>query len=79
MITIIDNNQRIFRLSVDTMHGIDIFCNMKDIPKVIQNLKNDGHGNFKVYEFWNRKFKLISKKKLNDYLEANNIIYNEKT
>lgn len=72
MITTINNNQRKFLVQSQGWTSTDIFCNLQDIPKVIK----EGfapHEEFKIYEFWNRKLKVCSKKHINEMFEANQI------
>jgi hypothetical protein len=71
----IDNNQRKFLVQSQGFGSSkDIFCNLADIPNVLKTAfeKNE---EFKIYEFWNRKLKLCSKKHLNDMFEANQITF----
>lgn len=73
MKTTIDNNQRIFLIrSQGFGTQKDIFCNIKDIPKVLKNNfnKND---EFKIYHYWNRTLKPCSKKYINEMFYANQI------
>lgn len=73
MTTTIDNNQRKFLVQSQGLGtNKDIFCNLADIPNVIKTAfeKNE---EFKIYEFWNRKLKLCSKKYLNEMFSANQI------
>lgn len=73
MITTIDNNQRKFLVQSQGLGNTkDIFCNLADIPNVIKTAfeKNE---EFKIYEFWNRKLKVCSKKHLNEMFSANQI------
>ena len=72
MITNIDNNQRKFLVQSLEFAGPDIFCNLKNIPNVlIQAFKPNEQ--YKIYEFWNRKLKVCSKKHLNEMFVANQI------
>lgn len=73
MKTTIDNNQRKFLVQSQGFENQkDIFCNLKDIPNVLKDHfgKNE---EFKVFEYWNRKLKRISKKALNVMFEANQV------
>mgnify|MGYP003554879513 FL=1 len=75
MITTIDNNQRKFLVQSQGLGNTkDIFCNLADIPNVIKTAfeKNEQS---KIYEFWNRKLKLCSKKHLNEMFVANQITF----
>lgn len=73
MKTTIDNNQRKFLVQSQGFgNSFDIFCNLKDIPNVLaqDETKNT---EIKIYEYWNRKLKVCSKKHLNEIFEANQI------
>jgi len=73
MTTVIDNNQRKFLVqSVGFGNTFDIFCNLKTIPEVLQEVATT-NSEYKIYEYWNRKLKLCSKKHLNEMFEANQI------
>ncbi len=75
MNTTIDNNQRKFLVQSQGFgNTVDIFCNLKDIPKVLKTafVPND---EFKVFEYWNRKLKRCSKKHLNEMFAANQITF----
>jgi hypothetical protein len=73
MKTTIDNNQRKFLVQSQGFGGQqDIFCNLKDIPNVIKE-EFEPNEEFKIYEFWNRKLKVCSKKHINSMFEANKI------
>lgn len=73
MKTTIDNNQRKFLVQSQGFgNQKDIFCNLKDIPNVL-NDHFEKHEEFKVFEYWNRKLKRISKKALNEMFEANQV------
>lgn len=72
MTTVIDNNQRKFLVQSTGWKTTDIFCNLKDIPNVL-NTAFEKNEDFKIYEFWNRKLKLCSKKHLNEMFKANQI------
>lgn len=72
MKTTIDNNQRKFLVQSQGFTTTDIFCNLADIPNVLKEAfqPND---DYKIYEYWNRKLKVCSKKHLNEMFESNNI------
>ena len=73
MITNIDNNQRKFLVQSLGLGGSkDIFCNLKDIPNVLIQAFEPNE-QYKIYEFWNRKLKVCSKKHLNEMFVANQI------
>ena len=73
MQTIIDNNQRKFLIQSQGLgNQKDIFCNLKDIPAIL-NTEFEKNEEFKIYEFWNRKLKLCSKKHINEMFKANQI------
>jgi len=72
MKTTIENNERVFIVHRNGFFTRDYFVNIKDIPTVItQELeKND---EYIILEYWNKKFKRVSKKNLNAMFTANNI------
>ncbi len=73
MTTVIDNNQRKFLVqSLGLGTTKDIFCNLADIPKVL-NEAFEPHEEYKVYEFWNRRLKVCGKNHLNEMFKANHI------
>jgi hypothetical protein len=73
MTTVIDNNQRKFLVQSQGFgNTFDIFCNLNTIPEVLKEVATS-NSEFKIYEFWNRKLKLCSKKHLNEMFEANQI------
>ncbi len=73
MKTTIDNNQRKFLVQSQGFgNTIDIFCNLADIPKVLKK-GFAPNTDVKIYEFWNRKLKVCSKRHLNEMFEANQI------
>lgn len=73
MKTTIDNNQRKFLIQSQGFgNQKDIFCNLKDIPKVLKDYFEPNE-EMKIFEYWNRKLKRCSKKHLNEMFEANQI------
>jgi len=73
MKTTIDNNQRKFLVQSQGFGGqTDIFCNLKDIPNVLKE-GFEPKEPIKIYEFWNRRLKVCSKKHLNEMFKANQI------
>jgi len=73
MLTTIDNNQRKFLVqSVGFGNTYDIFCNLKDIPTVLNEVAPT-NSEYKVYEYWNRKLTRCSKRHLNEMFVANQI------
>lgn len=71
MITVIDNNQRVFLVNRKGFATRNYFCNLEGIPSVLKDLEvND---EFTISENWNGKFKQVSKKRLNEMFEANGI------
>lgn len=72
MKTVIENNERVFIVHRNGFFTRDYFVNLKDIPTIItQELeKND---EYIILEYWNKKFKRVSKKNLNAMFTANNI------
>lgn len=75
MTTTIDNNQRKFLVqSVGFGNSFDIFCNLKTIPEVLQEVANT-NSEYKIFEYWNRKLTRCSKKHMNEMFEANQITF----
>lgn len=73
MKTTIDNNQRKFLIQSQGFgNAKDIFCNLKDIPKIIKK-QFEPNEEMKIFEFWNRELKRLSKKRLNEMFKANKI------
>ena len=70
MITIIDNNQRVFQV-VDS-YGRNYFCNLKQLNEVIRE-NNLVEGYYTINHFWNNKPKKVSKKLLKEMFEAQGI------
>lgn len=72
MTTTIENNERVFIVHRNGFFTRDYFVNLKDIPTIItQELeKND---EYIILEYWNKKFKRVSKNNLNAMFTANNI------
>ena len=71
--TTINNDQRKFLVQNQGFGSTkDIFCNLHDIPFVLSEYfeKNE---EYKVFEYWNRKLKQVSKKKLLELYQANQI------
>lgn len=72
MVTILDNNQRVFLVQSQGWRSRDLFCNLADIPRVLRE-NFEPNEDFKVFEYWNRKIKTCSKKYLNGLFIANDI------
>jgi hypothetical protein len=76
MKTTINNNERKFLVQSQGFgNAKDIFCNLRDIPFVLAEYfeKNE---EYKVYEFWNRKLTRVSKKRLLELYQANQVNQN---
>jgi len=73
MKTIIDNTQRQF-LVINQGFGStkNIFCNLASIPFILAEYFEPNE-EYKVYEYWNRKLKQVSKKFLQELYKANQI------
>jgi hypothetical protein len=69
---IIDNQQRIFLVKYQNSITRDYFCNLHHIPKIIKR-KSELNNNYIILEYWNKKFKRISEKRLNDMFTINQI------
>lgn len=67
MITTIDNTQRVFLLTGDM--GLNVFCNLKDIPKAVKSFDDPDSINF--FHFWNNRQTKASKKMLNEMFAGN--------
>lgn len=75
MKTVIDNNQRKFLVQNQGFGGqTDIFCNLKDIPNVLKEAFEPNEP-IKIYEYWNRRLRVCSKKHLNEMFAANQISF----
>jgi hypothetical protein len=73
MKTILDNNQRKFLVQSQGFGGQqDIFCNLANIPFIISECFEPNE-EFKIFEYWNRKLKQVSKKRLKELYQANQI------
>ncbi len=73
MNTTIDNTQRKFLVQSQGFgNQKDIFCNLHDIPFILSEYF-EKHEEYKVFEYWNRRLKLVSKKHLKALYEANQI------
>lgn len=72
MLTTIDNNQRKFLVQSQGFTTRDIFCNLHDIP-VVLNVEFTDNDEYVIFEYWNRKLKRCSKKHLNEMFTANQI------
>ncbi len=72
MKTVIDNNQRKFLVQSIGWKTTDIFCNLADIPRVL-NEEFDKNETYRIYEYWNRRLKVCSKKHLNEMFAANQV------
>jgi len=59
-------NERVFQIVTST--GTQVFCNLKDVNKVLNELQAiDGY--CKIYHFWDCKPKRLSQKALSQMLE----------
>jgi len=73
MKTTIDNNHRKFLVQSQGFGTQkDIFCNLHDIPFVLSEYFEQNE-DYKVFEYWNRKLKAVSKKRLLELYKANQI------
>lgn len=73
MQTTIDNTQRVFLILREGIAEKKYFCNLKQIPDCIKDL--EPHDTYKIYHFWNGKFKTVSKNYINSMFESNQIEY----
>ena len=72
MNTTIDNNQRVFLIHREGFSTRDFFCNIQDIPNIIEN-ELELNDNYTISGYWTKKFKRISKKTLNEMFISNQI------
>ncbi len=73
MKTTIDNNQRKFLVQSQGFGTQkDIFCNLENIPFILSEYFEPNE-EYKIYEYWNRKLKQVSKKFLKELYKANQI------
>ena len=72
MQTIINSDSRVFLISREGFSTRDYFCNIKDIPKIIRE-ELEPNDSYKILEYWNKKFTRVSKKRINEMFEANQI------
>jgi len=69
----IDNSQRKFLVQSQGFGSQrDIFCNLNQIPFVLAEVF-EVNEEYKVFEYWNRKLKQVSKKRLAELYKANQI------
>lgn len=71
MKTIIDNTQRKFFITEIGWSSNNYICNLKDIPKVIEEIADKEP--YKIFHIWNEQLKPVSKKELNEMFTANQI------
>jgi len=72
--TILGGNERVFLIHREGFFTRDYFCNLKDIPYVLQN-ELETNDSYTISEYWNKKFKRCSKKHLNEMFVANQISF----
>lgn len=72
MITTIDNNQRVFLIERLGFSTRKYFCNLKDIPTIL-NQEIEKNDDFVILEYWNHRLKKVTKTRLNQMFEANQI------
>ena len=77
MITTVNSEQRVFQIVKADFAPRHWFCNLADIPTVIKS-ELQPHDQYKVYEFWNNKPKAVTRKRLNEMFEANQIPFKVK-
>jgi hypothetical protein len=64
MITVIDNNQRVFLIEGLQYPGKDIFCNLADIPKVLRKEFFNGR-EFRIRTYEKDRLKHVSAELIN--------------
>jgi hypothetical protein len=72
MTTTIDNNQRVFLIKRLGFFTREYFVNLADIPTILRE-QLEPNDEYKILEVWNTKFKVCSKKHLNEMFAANQI------
>lgn len=76
MQTTIRNNQRIFWLHFNNDYPENIFCNLQDLPIIIEAMSLiPSSQSVVIKHLWNNQFKVISKKEVNEMLKVNHINY----
>ncbi len=73
----IQNTERVFHIGTEGGNSYrprDYFCHLAEIPKIIQQDKDEFRSGFVSFqEFWNGKWKMVSKKRMNEMFKANQI------
>ena len=72
MKTTIDNTQRKFLVQSQGLGQRDIFCNLNDIPFIL-NEYFEVNEEYKIFEYWNRKLKNVGKKWLKELYKENQV------
>lgn len=72
MKTTIDNNSRVFLIKRMGFFRREYFVNLQDIPMILKE-ELEPNDEYKIFEFWNSKFKACGKKFLNEMFQANKI------
>jgi hypothetical protein len=73
--THINNHERRFLIQSQGFgNTIDIFCNLDEIPELIHICLHQDQ-DFKIFEWWNRRWKACSHKHLNELFKAHQIKY----
>ena len=71
MITTLNSAERVFLVKSDRFMGLsDIFCNVKELQKVIDAVEENGN-TAKVFHFWDGKLKVCPKKLYKEMIKAN--------
>ena len=71
MITTLNSNERVFLVKSDRFMGLsDVFCNVKELQKVIDAVEENGN-TAKVFHFWDGKLKVCPKKLYKEMIKAN--------
>lgn len=71
MTTTIDNTQRVFLIQATGWSSEHYFCNMADIVQCAGKLER--HQPYEISHYWNFKFKKLTKNKVIELLEANQL------
>lgn len=72
MTTTINSAERVFLIHREGFFTRDYFCNLAQIPEVIKT-ELEPHDSYTISEYWNKSFKKVSKKKINEMFAANKV------
>jgi len=72
MITTIDNNSRVFLIHRKGFFTRSYFCNIGQIEEILTK-ELEPNDEYIISEYWNFKFKRVSKKFMNEMFKSNQI------